>query len=202
MTTPAQAIEITVATFVTRPEAERLAIIEKVRFDAGEVDGMGHPEQHQKQFSKALLVRLEQADNALTQAQRGEVRPPLPTPAETNAFLLWAGGLLAKIGGGLAVIGSGLYLVGALVIGTGNAFMAGALANSEAIFYGICGLVGMVVAVAAYRNWPKSEETPGGETPAQNQTIINVYSATGGDVTVNNLKTQFNGKVRIQPRHK
>ena len=52
--TPEQAIKLTVAKFITRPEAERLAILEKVRFAAGEVDGMGHPEQHQKQFSKAL----------------------------------------------------------------------------------------------------------------------------------------------------
>lgn len=189
--TTAQAVEITVAKFITRPEAERLAILEKVRFAAGKVDGMGSTIGHDKEFAKALLPRLEQADKALAQAQRGEVGPPLPTPAETNAFLLWAGGLFAKIGAGIAAIGGALYLVGAAVVGTGNAFIAGARANSNVIFYAVCGLVGLIVAVAAYRNWPKNEETPDGETSVKIQNIVNniyISQSQEGDVVVNSEK--------------
>ena len=181
--TPAQAIEITVAKFVTRPESERLAILEKVRFAAD-----WHPEQHQKQFSKALLPRLEQADKALTQAQRGEVRPPLPTPAETNAFLLWAGGLLAKVGAGVAVIGGVLYLVGAAVVGTGEAIKIWAVANAGVIGWGIAAILA-VIGIAALPKWKgESEETPGGDTPVKIQNIVNniyITQSQEGDIKVN-----------------
>lgn len=186
--TTAQAVEITVAKFITRPEAERLAILEKVRFAAGEVDGMGHPEKHQKEFSKALLPRLEQADKALAQAQRGEVRLPLPTPDETNAFILWGFGLLAKIGGGLAVIGGGLYLVGAAVVGTGEAIRIWAVANAAPIGLGIAAVLA-VIGINALPRWNgEQEETPGGETPVKIQNIVNniyISQSQEGDITVN-----------------
>ena len=171
-----KALELNVQRYAEKPAPER----ERIRAWIKEA-AYGHPDKATRDFNTTLYGMVLQVENRIAQAQR----PPLPTPAETNAFLLWAGGLLAKIGGGLVVIGGGLYLVGAAVVGTGNAFMAGAMANSNAIFYGVCGLAGLVVAVAAYRNWPKNEETPGGETPVTNQTILNVYSAKGGDVTVN-----------------
>ena len=171
-----KALELNVQKYAALPANER----EKTLIWVSNAANLS-PYKNDREFNAALLPLLFEFDAKLKQAQK----PPLPTPAETNAFLLWGFGLLAKIAGGLVVIGGGLYLVGAFIYGTGNAFMAGALANSEVIFYGVCGMVGLVVAVAAYRNWPKNEETPGGETPVQNQTIINVYSATGGDVKIN-----------------
>ena len=146
---------------------------------------MGSTIEHDKEFAKALLPRLEQADKALTTAQRGEVGPPLPTPAETNAFLLWAGGLSAKIGAGIVVIGGGLYLVGALVVGTGEAIRIWAAANAAPIGLGIAAVL-VVIGINALPRWKgEHEEMPGGETPVQNQTIFNIYSATGGDVKIN-----------------
>lgn len=171
-------IEKAIRQYAEMQPKERAAILKECKALA-----YGNYPQRTRELNLALLKAFAEIDRRAEQAQR----PQMPTNDETNAAILWGLGLLAKIGGGVVVIGGGLWFIGALVVGTGRAFIAGAIANSGTIFWGIVGLVAVVVAVAGYRNLRDvaEEETDGGEAPVQNQTIINVYSATGGDVQVN-----------------
>lgn len=137
-----------------------------------------------RELNRALLKAFAEIDGRIEQAQR----PPLPTPAETNAFLLWGFGLLAKIAGGLVVIGGGLYLVGALVVGTGEAIQIWAVANAGVIGWGIAAVLA-VIGIGALPRWKgEKEETPGGETPVKIQNIVNniyISQSQEGDITVN-----------------
>ena len=177
--TPAQAIEITVAKFVTRPESERLEIIENVRFQAGEADGVGHPERHQKEFSKALLIRLEQANKALTPA---ETPPALPTWKETAQVAAW----IIKPVAVLAVLAGGVALFIAFIEGAMVAVRLWAVQNAGLVGAAVGGVLVAVLASGLQNPFRKQEEeSEPGEVEAKNQTIINIYSANGGDVTVN-----------------
>jgi len=183
-----KALELNVQRYAESPAPER----ERIRAWIKEA-AYGHPDKATRDFNTTLYGLVLQVESRIAQAQR----PPLPTPAETNAFLLWGFRLLVKAGGGLAVIGGGLYLVGAAVVGTGEAIRIWAVANAGAIGWGIAAILA-VIGINALPRWKGEQEEKKPETPAQNQTIINVYSATGGDVTVNNLKTQFNEEVFFQ----
>ena len=178
--TPAQAIEITLQKFVTRPAPERLAILEKVRFAAGEVDGMGSTIGHDKEFAKALLPRLEQADKALTQAQRGEVRPTMPTWKETAQAAAWIVKPLAL----LAVLVGGCALFVAFISGAMVAVRLWAIEYGAWIGAGVGLLFVGALASALPNPFRERDESEPGEVETKNQTIINVYSATGGDIFV------------------
>ena len=142
-----------------------------------------YPEQT-RELNRALLKAFAEIDGRLTQSQR----PQLPTPAETNAFLLWGFGLLAKIAGGIVVIGGGLCLVGALVVGTGEAIRIWAVANAGVIGWGIAAILA-IIGIGCLPKWKgEQDETPGGETPFKIQNIVNniyISQSQEGDVVVN-----------------
>lgn len=137
--------------------------------------------QADRRFNAALLAAMEQHERTL----QGAPPLPLPTKEETRAVLKYFAGCVAVIGGGLVAIVGGLYLIGAAVVGIGDAVRVFAYENRAAIGWGLGGLALFGVLVAAWNSRPKSEGESKPETTAQNQTIINVYSSTGGDVKIN-----------------
>lgn len=170
-------LERAVAQYAELPPERRAVVLKECHAFA-----YGNYPAQTRELNRALLKAFAEIDGRISQAQR----PQPPTAAETNAFLMWGLGLLAKAGAALAVIGGGLYLVGALVVGTGEAIRIWAVANAGAIGWGIAAILA-VIGIGCLPRWKgEQEETPGDETPVQNQNIVvNVFTSQSGNVNVN-----------------
>ena len=169
-------IEKAVSNFAAWDEAEQKRALDIVQ-RAAET----HPDALTRQTNAQLLAALQAKQAELQKAKR----PELPTAAETNAALWYFGGLFLKMVGGAAAVGGGLYFVGSIVYGAGKAFIAGALANSSAIFWGVIGLVGGIVALFAWGNWREAIEVEEADKQDGGQTlIVNVFTSQNGDVNV------------------
>ena len=169
-------IEKAVSNFASWDEAFRAEMLASVKREA-----QTNPDPTTRQTNRLLLAALQAKQAELQRAKR----PELPTAAETNAALWYFGGLFVKVVGGAAAVGGGLYFVGSIVYGAGKAFIAGALANSSAIFWGVIGLVGGIVALFAWGNWREASEVEEADKQDGGQTlIVNVFTSQNGDVNV------------------
>lgn len=154
-----------------------------------------HPEPETRELNRALLKAFAEIDGSGASPTDGRIErakePPMPTPAETNAVLLWGFGLLAKIAGGLVVIFGGMYLAGAAVAGLGTAIQIWAVSNAVAIGW-VFAAVLAVVGIGALPRWKGGqEEREAGETPVKIQNIVNniyISQSQEGDVVVNSEK--------------
>lgn len=172
-------LELAVQRYAELPPEKRAVVLKECHAFA-----YGNYPAQTRELNKALLKAFAEIDGKIAQAQR----PPLPTAAETNAFLLWGFGLLAKIGAGLVVIGGGLCLVGSAVYGTGEAIRIWAVANAGVIGWGIAAVLA-VIGINALPRWKvEQDETPGGEVPVKVQNIVNniyISQSQEGDIKIN-----------------